>query len=167
MYFVIVVGLMFVLPIVSIAVECLRPLGEGSVWLPGGDFLGLVGKWFVFWAVGVRLAIAALRQIVKPELTTRDILGISDPAAGKVARELGFANLSIGLIALLSLIWPDWVLPAAIAGGLFFGLAGAEHVRHTNRSPRENLAMVSDLAIFLVLLAFVGERLCSAALYGT
>ena len=30
---------------------------------------GLVGKWFVFWTVGIQLFLAGLRQIVQPRYT--------------------------------------------------------------------------------------------------
>ena len=50
MYYVLVAGLMVVLPVVSIVIEWLS--------VPGADLIPLIGKWFVFWAVGVRLFAA-------------------------------------------------------------------------------------------------------------
>jgi hypothetical protein len=64
MYVVMVIGLMVVFPIASVAIEAL--LHQGS------DLWMLVGKWFVFWAVGVRLMLAGVRQIAKPRVHRRD-----------------------------------------------------------------------------------------------
>ena len=49
---------------------------------------------------------------------------------------------------LASLIRPEWVVPAAIAGGLYYGLAGLGHLFRPNRNLKEQAALVSDLAIF-------------------
>ena len=37
----------------------------------------VIGTWFAFWAIGVRLFTAAVRQVIKPDLTSEGILGIS------------------------------------------------------------------------------------------
>jgi hypothetical protein len=74
-------------------------------------------------------------------------------------REIGFGNLAMGALALASLAVPGWLLPAAIVGGFYYGLAGAGHVLNTNRSTNELVALVSDLWIFLVLALFVATRL--------
>ena len=63
--------------------------------------------------------------------------------------------MSIGVIGLASLYWPGWVIPAAVCAGLFYGLAGLQHVRNGERSTSENVATVSDLFIFAVMLAFL------------
>jgi diacylglycerol kinase len=49
-------------------------------------------------------------------------------------------------------------VPAAIVGGLFYGLAGLGHVVRKERNFKEQAALVSDVAIFLVLAVFVGVR---------
>ena len=85
-------------------------------------------KWFVFWAVGVRLFIAGVRQVAQPQFTAESIFEIKDRAAFALVRELGFANLSTGTLGLANLAVPAWVVPAAIVGGLFYGLAAAGHV---------------------------------------
>lgn len=143
--------LMFVFPITSIVIES---VASGN---PAGIVV-LAGKWFVFWGVGVRLLTAGVRQILKPELTARDILGITDKKSWQVVRELGIANVSIGLLGIFSLFKPEWTLPAAMVGGLFYGLAGALHISKPSRDLEENIATYSDLFMFLVLVMyFVGE----------
>ena len=147
MYGASVVLLMLVLPLVSIAVE----LSMGS---HAGGTVFVVGRWFVFWGVGVRLFIAGVRQVVQPSFTA-GLLGVKDSSALVVVRELGLANLSMSVLAICSLFRAEWVVPGAIVGGLYYGLAGAGHVPHKGRSANENLAMVSDLWMFLLLAVFV------------
>jgi hypothetical protein len=138
---------MFVLPILSIVVEWFA--------VASGDLLFLVGKWFVFWSVGVRLAMAGMKQILDPGFTARTIFEIEDPDAQKIVSELGFANVAIGTVALTSLFIPGWTLPVALAGAIFYGLAGARHIGNKDKNRIENFATYSDLWIALVLAVFV------------
>jgi hypothetical protein len=43
--------------------------------------MALIGKWFLFWAAGVRLMLAAFRQLFQPEFTARQIFKIEDADA--------------------------------------------------------------------------------------
>ncbi len=150
MYFIVVAALMLVLPGISIIVEHGR----------GHDvaLLALVGKWFTFWSVGVRLAIAGLRQITDPRFTAHSILGLKGHEAFLLVRELGFANFAIGTIAVCSVVLPSWVTPAALAGAIFLGLAGANHAMETHRNAKQNAAMVSDLFVAAVLIGYCVSR---------
>ena len=98
-------------------------------------------------------------QVFRPQFTAEDIFEIGDPAAQVIVREIGFGNLAMGTLGILSLFFPDFLVPAAIAGGLFFGLAGIGHLARKDRNLKEQIALVSDLGIFLVLAAFVASRL--------
>lgn len=155
MYLAMIVALMGVLPVASILTDLSST--------PDASLLALTGKWFVFWASGVRLLTAGLSQILRPAFTAEHIFGIRDPDAGKIVTELGFANVSVGLISVLSLKFPTWTLPAAICSGLFYGLAGAKHIFNGHRNRTENIAMVSDLFIFAVLAAYVIGTLTQSA----
>jgi hypothetical protein len=147
MYVLIVATLMFAFPVTSILIE--------SVLRDHGHLESVVaGKWFVFWAVGVRLFLAGLRQIIQPRYTAESILGIKDAGATLVVRELGFANTAIGSIGMASILFPAWVLPTGIVGTIFYGLAGINHVTHKHRNNLENVAMMSDLFVAAVLLVF-------------
>jgi hypothetical protein len=147
MYLAIIVLLMGVLPFVSIALELVFAAGSA-------DPVTLIGKWLVFWAVGLRLLIAGLSQVFKPE-TTAGILGMKDTASLIVVRELGFANITLGMLGVASLLVPAWVNAAALAGGLFLGLAGLNHLRKGDRNAKETIAMISDLAIAAILAAYL------------
>jgi hypothetical protein len=72
----------------------------------------------VFWAGGVRLLIAGIRQVVQPRFTAEEIFRIHDRASFPIVREVGFANLSTGLLGICSLFRVGWVVPAAIVAGL-------------------------------------------------
>lgn len=146
LYAINILMIMLVLPVVSISIECLnhKPLG----WL-------LIGKWFVFWALGVRLLTAGLRQVAKPEFTAKEIFHFTGTESMVVIRELGFANISLGLIGVLSLLKTEWTQAAAICGGLYMGIAGIQHAFKKPASSNEWLAMISDLFIFAIAVLYL------------
>lgn len=145
MYYAVVALLMFALPAACIAFECLS--GRAAFGA------ALVLEWYVFWAVGWRLFLAGLRQIIQPAYTARQIFGHTGDESSVVVRELGFANVSIGILGLASLFLPAWRLPAALAAGIFYALAGVSHLFRPHRNRLEDVAMASDLFAAVVLLA--------------
>ncbi|MEQ1771848.1 MAG: DUF6790 family protein [Devosia sp.] len=151
MYFAMILLLMFVVPAASVLVEMLA-------WHPEASWIALIGKWFVFWGVGVRLAIAGIVQVFAPAFTA-GALDIKDSKAQVLVRELGFGNLAIGATGVLSLLLPVWTLAAAMCGGLFYGFAGTQHVFTTKRTAKENWALASDLFLFAVMAVYVGASL--------
>jgi hypothetical protein len=147
MYFVVIALFMLILPVACIAAE--------YAWLhTSADLVALTGKWFAFWGVGMRLGLAGLRQAFNPAFTAQDIFEIEDARVHPIVRELGFANLSLALLGLLALL-PGWTMPAAVAGGLFFALAGWKHTAAGERNLTRTVAMVSDIFIALVLAGYV------------
>ncbi len=148
MYGIGVMLLMLVLPVGSVLAE----LGL----LPGaGPLMLVVGKWFVFWSVGVRLFVAGLRQVLQPRFTSEEIFDIQGDDALPLVRELGVANVAMGVVGLASLAKPTFILPAAVAAGIFYGVAGARHLAAHRRTRNENIAMVSDLFVSVILAAYV------------
>lgn len=91
MYLAIVLTTMLLAPLASIA-ENLASAGAG-------DLAATAAKWFVFWAIGIRLLLAGLRQIAQRCFTTQAIFNIADPATTKLVSEIGFANVALGRIA--------------------------------------------------------------------
>ena len=147
MYTLGVVVLLLVAPLTSIVIE-------HSLSSPPPDLWMLIGKWATFWAVGVRLFIAGVMQSVRPQFTASSIFGITDTAAWAIVREIGFGNLAIGAVGLATLAAP-WTVPAALAGGLYYALAGFGHLFHGARTGKERFALISDLAVAAVLGAFL------------
>jgi len=146
-YIFLVLLVMLVLPVFSVVNE--RYLLGSNAGLPL-----LVGKWFVFWGVGIRLVSAGARQVIDPKYTAETILGLKTSEPWMVVRELGFANLAIGTVALGSIVAHHWLTPAAVAGAIFLGLAGANHLLTKNRNRLENVAMLSDLFVCSILGAY-------------
>ena len=152
MYFLSVLLLMLVLP-------------AGSVWVEHSHFhsvaplMLLVGKWFVFWCAGVRLALAGLRQFFQPRFTSEQIFGIASDDALPIVRELGVANFATGVVGIASLAKPGFVLPVAIAAAIFYGIAGFRHLGDRDRNRNQTIAMASDLFAFVVFAAYAGTML--------
>lgn len=158
MYLAMVVGLMVVLPIVSIVIELLV--------VPGSDPLAVTGKWFLFWGAGMRLFTAGLSQVTRPQFTSQNILGEQNPTANQVVQELGFANLGLGVVAILGPWMPGWAVPAAIAPAIFLLAAGIRHIVKPGKNTKELIATLSDLLVGLVLAVFVVWSLAAGSAGG-
>ena len=147
MYLAIVTLTMVFLPTVSILIE--------HVFNPADFFVFLIGRWFVFWAVGVRLGLAGLRQFFQPAFTAKEIFHMTGDEALPVVRELGAANVATAAVGLLSVVFSSFTVPVAISAAIFYGVAGAMHSAERNRSRNENIAMLSDIFLFAVLAMFL------------
>lgn len=155
MYFFIVIATTVVLPIGSAVIDYLMHGSRGDQSALRVT-IAYLGTWYVFWAGGVRLMLAGLRQTFAPGFTLKQIFEIDHKPSEHIVQELGFANISIGLMCILTMIWP-FVLAfgPAVAAGLFYGLAGLQHIRKPGRNAQRTLAMVTDLLVFAVLAAYV------------
>jgi hypothetical protein len=91
---------------------------------------------------------------MNPRFTAEKILGVKNPEPSVIVREFGFANIAIWTAAVGSLYAPSWLTAAAVAGAIFYGLAGANHLVRTSRNRMENVAMLSDLLLCGVLCAY-------------
>lgn len=151
MYIAVVALLTFVLPLGSALVERA---------LPGAaPFMALIGKWFVFWAAGIRLVVAGARQLFQPGFTARHIFKIEGSDAFPLVREIGASNLALGAVGVASLWRPDFVLPVALAAAIFYGIAGFRHLLERGRSLNETIAMASDLFVFIALAVYAAHAL--------
>lgn len=148
MYFIIVILFLLVCPLASVAIEAFR-------FHETLTSLVLIGRWWTFWAVGVRLFLAGIRQVIQPRFTAEEIFGIHDPSALPIIREIGFGNLAMGALGICSIFRPDWVIPAAIVGSLYYGFAGLGHLPQKKKNAKEYTAMVSDWFVAGILAWFV------------
>ncbi len=150
--------------ILVIAQTIVLPIGSGIVELAlvGGDPVLVLGKWWVFWGVGTRLLVAGVAQ-VSGKGPTNAILGATVPSEQErqLTRELGVANIGMGLAALLALV-PGWALPAGAGGGAFLLIAGAMHVAKRNKNPEEVLATWTDLIVGFVVIVLAGYTVARA-----
>jgi hypothetical protein len=140
------ISMLFLLPALSIAGELIYE-SEPFGW-------ALIGKWFIFWAVGIRLFTAGINQASNPAFTG-SIFHLKSQESFVVIRELGFANISLGIMGILSVINSNWRILAAIAGGLYLGLAGIQHVFKKPDSRNEVIAMLYDLMVMLVVIVYL------------
>jgi hypothetical protein len=152
-YFILVLAQTIVLPIVCGVIELL---------VTGGDPVLVFGKWWVFWGVGTRLLVAGVAQ-VSGKGPTAAILGSSTSSAQEkqLTRELGTANIGMGLAGLLALV-PGWALPAGVAGGAFLLAAGVLHLPKRGKNPQETLATWTDLVVGVVVVALAVDVLVRA-----
>ena len=139
--------LLFILPFSSIMGEFIMEK-EPLDWI-------LIGKWFIFWAIGIRLFTAGIKQSSNPEFTASSIFKMKSSESFVVIRELGFANIALGVMGILSVINSNWRMLAAITGGLFFGLAGIQHLFKKPDSRNELIAMLYDLIVLLIIVLYL------------
>lgn len=133
-------------------------LPAASTWWDhsaGVNFTVATGKWFVFWAVGIRLFLAGIRQAAKPLFTLKEIFHIRQPEGQVIVRELGFANICFGLLGIIALFVPGWRPAAAFAGGLYMGIAGVFHLIKKPVGRNEWVAMISDIYILLIMASYL------------
>ena len=84
---------------------------------------------------------------------------IEDPTVFGIVREVGFGNIAMGTIGLASLFYTGWVVPAAVAGGLYYGLASVGRQARGGGTFLERTA--TDILIFALLAIFVAWSLLS------
>jgi len=143
-----VVSCMLLIPFVAIMIETLLVRSNNSL-------AEIAFKWVVFCGVGLRLGVAGIKQTIHPQFTAKDIFNILDDGVLPLVKELGFANISLSAVALISLFIPSFRTPACLAGMLYFGLAGFLHISKPKESSKEVFAMITDLWISIVLLALM------------
>jgi hypothetical protein len=152
MYIVLVLLQTLVLPLVSSIIHL--------VVAPGSDVLLVLGIWWGFWGVGTRLLVAGISQLTNPSRTSKGILGIDDENAEQIVHELGFANLSFGLVATATSLIPTQGLLGAVPGAIYLGLAGIRHLPKRGKGVEEQVATWTDLLVFvMVALGVVGMLL--------
>lgn len=113
----------------------------------------LFSKWFIFSAGGLRLLIAGIKQIVDPAFTAKQVFHIQGSESLPIVRELGFANVCMGSLGVLSLFAAQWRMAAAFTCGLYFLFAALGHLAKKPAGPNERLALWSDVLIAVGLVA--------------
>ena len=148
MYIVPIILVMFVCPALSVGIEAAASHHAVSIF-------ALTTKWFVFWAVGIRLFTAGVRQVLQPAFTVREIFELQSAESYPFVREVGSGNLSMGTLGICSLYHPGWIVSAALVGGPYYGPAGLLHALRRGKNAIEQTATISDAFAFLVMLLVV------------
>jgi hypothetical protein len=142
---------------VVLAQTLILPIVFGLVTIESHETWAMVatfGRWFLFWGIGTRLALAGIVQLVKPDFTTESILGGTPHAsANQVAQELAFANIAMGTGAIVG-TFVGGGLAAAITGGLYMGIAGARHLGKRGINTKEHVATWTDLLMLVTMAAY-------------
>jgi hypothetical protein len=146
-YIIVVSILTFILPVAATCIEVFTTKDCTFSF-------ALFGKWFIFSAVGLRLFLAGIKQTTDPAFTAKEIFHLQDPGSFPIVRELGFANLCFGLIGIVSLFLPGWRIVSAFGSGLYYGIAGVQHMFKKSAGINEKFALVTDILIFIFLLAY-------------
>lgn len=145
-YIISVSVLTFVFPAIGYLTEYLL-IGSGLSF-------ELFSKWFIFSAVGLRLFLAGVKQVKNPEFTAKQIFHIENSDSFPILRELGFANICFGLVAIISFFKPEWRIVSAFASGLYYGIAGVQHGLKKTSGINEKFALLTDLIISAFLLVY-------------
>jgi len=140
------------------------PIGATAIDVAttGHTLLEAATYWFVFFG-GARLLGAGISQALKPSFTVNNILGQKDPNPGAnyMAQELGYANIGLGLLGVVS-PWFGWAPAGALAIGVFLVLAGLRHLAKHGKGAKEWVATITDLAFGVVLLIIFALALIPA-----
>lgn len=160
LYYVVLIGLMFVLPIgfawhdiSNWVIEFDPPFKDRflKLWVPRLDAA------FVLWAVGVRLVLEGVRRIIGPRSAALVIAGPLTDEALLVVRQLGFACVAIGCPAIfLSYSNPFASECIGLIAGVFYLFSGAAQLLHKRSGRKQDVTMLCELTCGLVLLVFWG-----------
>jgi len=154
-YIIGVSALTFLLPVISAVIEYYTCTGSFIMLHSAVFLIALLGKWFIFYAVGIRLLLAGIRQIKNPGFTAKEIFHIESDAVLPIVRELGFANLCAGLVGIIALFIPPWRMVSAFSSGLYYGIAGLYHFIKKPAGLNEQFALITDIVIFLLLAVYI------------
>jgi len=146
-YLLLNIGLVLIMPMVSTYTE--HYVDEVTV-----SWTSLV-KWFIFWTIGIRMFATGIKQASSPEATEPKVLSIKNSDTYNMIRKLGFANITIGVMGILSVLHDQWRLLAAITGGLYLGLASVQHYFKKSYTPKQVIALIYDLLVFFVLFLYI------------
>lgn len=97
----------------------------------------------VFWLPG-------FKQVINPLYTLQTIFNINHAESYALVRELGYSNICKGLAEIISFFLPQWRIVAAFIGGLYFGMAGIQHLIKKHDSPNESIA-ISDIFLCFIM----------------
>jgi hypothetical protein len=116
------------LPFAAVGIEAIGNRGRISTTV--------IAKWFLFFAVGIRLSLVGIRQM----------------ATKKLVKEPGFGNLSLGAMAVISLFIPSWRMVAAFGSSFYYGTSALVHFLQRPTTSDETFILLSNGCIFLVLI---------------
>jgi len=112
-------------------------------------------KWFVFWGVGIRLFFKGIKLASTPQFTGLSLSSFKNRESYLLLLELGFANMALGSMGILSVINDQWRLIAAIAGAIYFGLADMVRLLKKPDGRHELVALIYNVLVFAGLVGYL------------
>jgi hypothetical protein len=112
-------------------------------------------KWFIFWGMGIRLFFKGVKLASTPQFTGLSLSSFKNRESYLLLLELGFANMALGAMGILSVINDQWRLIAAIAGAIYFGLADMLRLLTKPDGRHELVALIYNLLVFAALAGYL------------
>jgi hypothetical protein len=112
-------------------------------------------KWFIFWGLGIRLFFKGIKLASTPQFTGLSLSSFKNRDSYLLLLELGFANMALGSMGILSVINDQWRLIAAIAGAIYFGLADMLRLLKKPGGRHELVALIYNLLVFAGLVGYL------------
>ncbi|TCL54652.1 hypothetical protein EDD76_11977 [Kineothrix alysoides] len=148
MHMIYVIGVMLVIPAICVAIDYSRK--------PKEDLLFLFCKWFVFWAIGIRGITGGLMQTLNPAYTAWLLQTGTDNYI--IIRELGGANLSFGVLGIISIFSHSYRKAAALSCAIFLLVAAVIHIsRLSVIELSEVMSLVGDLFVVAIAVMVFAE----------
>lgn len=110
----------------------------------------LVGKWFIFWTVGIRFLVAGFIQVIRQGRGGSAIL-LQGDQSGEFGKILGLVKMFLAGLAFLCMMKESWSLLAAITVGIYVGLAGFQHDFKKPGTAEGWISMIYDMIVFVVI----------------
>ena len=132
--------IMVVLPLISIMISVRRKVYSIDVLM----------KWILFWTIGFRSVTAGLVQLFYPKYTASIIFGLSGDSFYIFIRELGMANISIGLAAMLCIRKNQWITPVTFITGMFYVLLTVNHIINFQAGIEELISLIFDILVLVI-----------------
>lgn len=140
-------SVMVVIPVICIIREIMINKGKKKS-------LGLgaaCSKWFVFWMIGFSALATGVMQVFVPDYTA-GLLGV-ETSGMIIISELGFANIAMGLFALISLGKKELRRPAALTYGFYILGCTLLHITRLNEmGTGELISLGADVWMIIVVI---------------
>ncbi len=140
-------SLKIVLPICSIIWEHLQ---HSTVINPV-----LIAKWFIFWGMGIYFCIMGIAQMLRPAFAAKLLFLSKTPGFSELIIQLGIINISIGVLAILSLLDVHALKLAASVAIAYFGLSTLLSFFRKRDIRFDTFRLITDLLLFSTSLLFL------------
>ena len=115
----------------------------------------LIGKWFMFWGMGVQLFLTGLLGYLALRIASLKNWTDTRTAYFSGIGDSKLLNIAVGVLAMLSLYFNRFREATAIAGGIFFGLRAFGRLIRKSDLGGESLLILSDLFLFCMILLYL------------